>query len=499
MVESKPHRCPEDLTPPPPGVPGQGLDLPFAIGEALHPDARERELLDTLRGWEAVQAVEQEAEVIAPLLDTLVQAGHLDQARTWWQWAVRHLAGLLALDVQVRLEAGLVRTALWLGLPDRSVSLRRALAGAASGPARLDGAATLAEHALAHGNLAAAERGGRAWWEALDSRAALVWGADLYVRVMRAAGQLAEAQAAGRAAVHLSAGLPAEYQVRAQLASLMAHLEEAPGLVAEELATLGQWAEPAAGSPLHAQLRVYKALALQARGQDTEARGALSEVTVGPHLAPLLGLRAAEAHWWAAQHPERPSQPPGRAAHVELTFLGPPELRVRGCRVRLRSRFADLLVALALRPDGLTGEELTLLVYGERGTANCCKTELSRLRHLIPVETRPYRLAASLHADFVAFPRLLARGLSAEALELYRGPLLRASDAPVVREQREYLQELLRQAVLATADTDLAWQAAAHFPEDREVWGALEGNLSPPDPRRGAVVARLEGLRRADV
>lgn len=449
--------------------------------------------MEKLRACECAQMHDPQAAIVAALIEAQLAAGQVARARIWWQWAARLLARPLSGDARITLLSSVVRTAPWLCQADLSGQLQTSLPHAVGRTVRMNAEAALTEHLLSRGDLAAAETTARAWWPTLATREALVWGANLYVRVLRAGGHTAEAQAAGETALHLSVGLDTGHQLWARLAWLCAFLDSVPATVAAGLTDLAARSPLPEGSPFHVQVMVYQALARQAGGHARQAGALLRPLQVNPALLLLLGLRAQERRGWL---PEGGASRPPPRAEIELNFLGSPEIRVRGSRVRMRARFAELLVALALRPTGLSGEELTLHVYGEAGNPNCCKTELSRLRHLVGIETRPYRLTAPVQADFLEFPRRLAGGLTPDALRLYRGPLLRASDAPVVREQREWLHELLRQTLLTCPDPDLAWQAADHFPDDLQVWEALAERLPDRDPRHPAAVARREVLHR---
>jgi hypothetical protein len=441
---------------------------------------------------------DQEAHVVSALLRAQLAAGQLEQVQSWWHWAARLLSGALSADARLCLLSEAVQTAVWLPLPDLSAQLRAALAVAPVGPLGDQARAALVEHLLNIGELSAAELLGRAWWQALSSRAALARGASLYVRLLRASGRVQEAQDEARASVHLSAGLPPEPVFSARLAWLMAISTDDAGDAAgilEGLQDLGRQRFAPAGSPASLLLVAYQALAHHRLGQPALAHDLIRDSGLSPlRLQNRLGLQAGEAALLTPPRAVTRSRTP--VPELQLEFLGPASIRLRGYRLKLRPRFAELLVALALHPDGLTGEQLALSIYGETGNPNCCKTELSRLRQLLPVGTRPYRLTAPVAADFLEFPLLLTQGLSAATLALYRGPLLRASDAPVVREQREWLEELLRQQLLESPDPELSWRAAAHFPDDLQVWGALVRRLDQGDPRHHEAVARVALLTR---
>jgi hypothetical protein len=190
-------------------------------------------------------------------------------------------------------------------------------------------------------------------------------------------------------------------------------------------------------------------------------------------------------------------QPP-QPAVLELRFLGGADARLAGGAeaTSLRLRFAELIAALAMHPAGLTLEQLALHVYGEDASLTLCKTEVSRLRRLIPIDNRPYRLGLPLKADFLELRELLRAGRLRDALHLYRGPLLPHSDAPRINAERDDLDLALRAAVLASNDPEAVWLLAERMPDDLEVWEAVTERLAHDDPRRFVAKARVARLQR---
>ncbi|BCL15795.1 sigma-54-dependent transcriptional regulator family protein [Micromonospora sagamiensis] len=231
------------------------------------------------------------------------------------------------------------------------------------------------------------------------------------------------------------------------------------------------------------------------------------DITGGDHLANPQSLalvrataRAAEA-WLAG--------PPGQGGSVEpdavtVTALGrdEAELRVAGRRIRLGRRHSELLVLLLQHPEGRTGEQLGLDLYGDdRLHPVTLRAELSRLRRILGPElldSRPYRLRPVVRADFRTVVELLERGEVAGALDAYPGSLLPASDAPGVTRLRRLLDGQLRAAVLAAGDPALlaAWTATSAGADDLAAWQALARALPPGTPRRPLAVARVQQLTR---
>ncbi|WP_091202926.1 helix-turn-helix domain-containing protein [Micromonospora narathiwatensis] len=225
------------------------------------------------------------------------------------------------------------------------------------------------------------------------------------------------------------------------------------------------------------------------------------DITGGDHLANPQSLalvrataRAAEA-FLANAAPAEPD-----VVHVAALGRDEAELRVGGRRVRLGRRHSELLVLLLHHPEGRTGEQLGLDLYGDdRLHPVTLRAELSRLRRALGEElldSRPYRLRGTVRADFRTVAELLERGDPAGALQAYPGSLLPASDAPGVARLRQLLDGQLRAAVLAAADPALltAWTATPAGADDLTAWQALARALPPGTPRRPLAVARARQL-----
>jgi hypothetical protein len=203
-------------------------------------------------------------------------------------------------------------------------------------------------------------------------------------------------------------------------------------------------------------------------------------------------------------HATRPTTTPARRRALSLRFLGDhPSVLLDGTPVPVTLRPAELLVALALHPDGLTAERLAMLLYGDDGNPTTVRGEVLRLRSLIGsdvLRTRPYRLDATVDTDFGTVRRALKAGKPAEALRACAGPLLPRSDAPEIREERDALVAGLRRAVLAADETDLLADYAQHplGRDDLEVHDQLLDGMPPHDRRRPHFAAHRDRLLAAD-
>jgi hypothetical protein len=206
----------------------------------------------------------------------------------------------------------------------------------------------------------------------------------------------------------------------------------------------------------------------------------------------------AEGYLLRAPAPVRPA--PRRRA-LSLRFLGGqgPRVLLDGTPVPVTLRPAEILLALALHPAGLTAEQLAVRLYGDDGNPTTVRGEILRLRNLIGADvlrTRPYRLDAVVDTDVDAVRAALRAGRPADALRAAAGPLLPRSDAPDIRELRDQLDAGLRRAVLAADDVDLLAEFAAHplGRDDLEVHDLLAERLPAGDPRLPGVLARRARL-----
>ncbi|MFF1545954.1 GAF domain-containing protein [Streptomyces sp. NPDC058291] len=185
--------------------------------------------------------------------------------------------------------------------------------------------------------------------------------------------------------------------------------------------------------------------------------------------------RAAEAHL-ALLAPAPPA-----AETPRLSVLGRDEARlVTGGRgIRLSRRHSEILVLLARRPEGLTGEELLCALYEDESvTPVTLRAELARLRGVLGpglLASRPYRLTVAFESDLDVVERRLAAGAVTAALTVYTGPPLPASRAPAVARLRRRLTDGLRAALIACGDPDLLadWAHTPWGEDDLDVWRAL--------------------------
>lgn len=226
-----------------------------------------------------------------------------------------------------------------------------------------------------------------------------------------------------------------------------------------------------------------------------------SEV-VDPHVLPLLEATAAAVERELLV--QRLTQ--ARRTHPTdlpvLACLGTDTGTVSdGRERRLTMRHTEILVLLALHPEGLSGGELAAMLSELDASPVTLRAEMTRLKRalagVVRVESRPYRLTTTLETDVGRLLSLLDRGAHRVALSCYRGPLVPGSTAPGIVAARDEIAGRLRTAILTSASAEVLYDyASSHGRTDREAWMQLLHGLPPRSPRRAAVVEHLERLDR---
>lgn len=234
---------------------------------------------------------------------------------------------------------------------------------------------------------------------------------------------------------------------------------------------------------------------------DATARAVESELLVGR-------LRARAETRPVSRRPTVKREAPVRAT---LRVLGRDRARLEStggeadAALDLTARHAEILLLLAVHPQGLSAERLAELVYGENASADTLRPEMVRLRKalqnvaptLVP-QSRPYRLAVGLETDAQNMLALLNRGAHRVALTAYTGPVLPESQSPGVEEFRAEVRAALREAMVTEASIDvlLAYADIPEGAEDEEILRLCLEMLPARSPRRVGLVARIERLQR---
>jgi hypothetical protein len=209
-------------------------------------------------------------------------------------------------------------------------------------------------------------------------------------------------------------------------------------------------------------------------------------------LGRLVALSGAEQLWT-----------PRRSPSSRLEGLGRPDcqMQVGGRTVRLSNRHSEIMVLLVDHPEGLTGDQLAAELYADDVRTSTVRAELTRLRGLLGadlLDSRPYRLTTTPVCDWVTVADLVERGRTAEALRLYRGPLLPQSEAPGVVARRGRLERDLRAAIFASSDLDLmmAWTRSRWGADDLPMWQHQARLLPTSSPLRPLALTEVRRLDR---
>lgn len=193
----------------------------------------------------------------------------------------------------------------------------------------------------------------------------------------------------------------------------------------------------------------------------------------------------------------------GPRADGRLRILGAagPSLSRGAGEVRLSPRHAEILVLLTEHSDGMGAEQLAVALDERTLDAVTVRAEMSRLRRVLGAEmvaSRPYRLVRPVLSDAMAVRGALDRGDVAEALRIYRGPVLPDSLAPGIADVRDGVDARIREAVLRSGQPHLLlrWAATASGRDDPAVWQALVSRLPSGSPAYVQAAAQLDLLER---
>lgn len=311
------------------------------------------------------------------------------------------------------------------------------------------------------------------------------------VRALGEVGQLAEARTVAADITEISAGAEPHEQALAALArGVVAALEgdeTASNDLLEALLNEQLVAEQRLTAALY-YLLASKGAAHNVPRDLVPVLGALSPVG----LRVLSGPRDRFEPIWATLT--------GPTAQLSLRFLGKVEARHLGREVPLAPRLAEVALALALHPAGLTRDELNNFLTPDGHapfTPGGMRSMMTRLRASLPVSDAPYRFTVPFRADVVELREHIATGQVREAIALMQGPLLPLSDAPGVEEHRSEVEEELRQAALMVSDPDALFDLAERLGDDLEFWMATADALGTGDPRLALARARVRRLEDA--
>lgn len=351
---------------------------------------------------------------------------------------------------------------------------------------------TIADICLSEGRTQEALKIYQTLWHQIQSRQRYNWLAESYVRVLLEEGSYDLALEVANKAVQLTQDLPKIFHRRAASAYAIALSMVNP----VQAVPLLELAFEDSRTPYYAQssisIQLYLLRAYLITGETGKAQILTDE------LREKLGEVSSDGFRLLAGPPREFNDVFSKIEDIryplELQLMGAQKVYWNGVPISLRPRFVEILAVLALNPEGISSEELMLSVYGERGTPETLRSDVSRLRETIPITTKPYRIQVPVKADFLELQRLVSRGKVREALRLYQGPLFPESNAEAIEIERGYLDEALRTAVLRSHDPEALMGLAEKLRGDLEVWEEAVRCLSKNDPRRVLAQARVQNV-----
>lgn len=132
-------------------------------------------------------------------------------------------------------------------------------------------------------------------------------------------------------------------------------------------------------------------------------------------------------------------------------------------------RIKEMLYILSRFPKGLSGDQLSEHMGLNRGADMTIRSHIRRLRQYVPLEARPYRLPVKVQADYLDLELNLELGNVEGVLDCYKGALLPESDAPFIREARQYLEMRTRKLITDRGTAEELAEFALIVREDMEL------------------------------
>ncbi|GAA3036806.1 GAF domain-containing protein [Gordonia defluvii] len=186
---------------------------------------------------------------------------------------------------------------------------------------------------------------------------------------------------------------------------------------------------------------------------------------------------------------------------LEVLEDGPRWVGTDGNHRPLSPRHAEILLLLATHPQGLSTDQLAIMLADDALGAVTVRAEISRLRRALGevVESRPYRLTLAIESDVELARRRVEKGEVIAAIGMLgRGGLLAESFAPGVTALFDELLVDLRSRMIAAGDVAAleAWVASPLGRDDLTAWAQLAQTLPPGHPGRGRAAGRARLLDR---
>lgn len=426
-----------------------------------------------------------------------IRRGRYHEAANWARWAVSEMVRRKVRDHTRRLSA--VATLAYVTLLIGDAAEARAILDGVEAGAELINVpglealvSTMGDVDLVTGDLGRSESMYQMHFEAAPMEVSAVTALDL-VALRLAQNDLDQAEMIADRAYVISRGGSVQERALGQLLRGMVWARKLDENAATELrAALDALLQE--GTAVHiAQAACWAAICKFESNDHVAATKILSDYAT--YLDPL-----SDSGWQllSANHPRlaelRAVNAKSRAT-IGLQFLGGQHLQTQSGQVQLSKRNSEIIALLAANPEGLSAERLHAYQHGDEGDASRTKVAVSRLRKVLPISSSPYRIDLPFRADFVELLDCLASGDFQAALNLYRGVLLPGSDAPAIIDLRQFIEESLKQAILASNDSDALIQLGTTLDADLEVWLSARASLPPTDYRQSAITARIRRIR----
>ncbi|MGL5808359.1 MAG: transcriptional regulator [Nocardioides sp.] len=213
-------------------------------------------------------------------------------------------------------------------------------------------------------------------------------------------------------------------------------------------------------------------------------------------MARMIETAMPHSDWWSPSADGVAAPTPG----LVLTLLGTAEARLDGERLLLNRRQTEILALLALRPEGLSLEQLHALLYGDAVvTLSTLKAEVSHLRRSLggALASRPYRLSMPVDTDVDRVLTLIRQGHTQAAIAAYGGDLLPGTNSPALCELADFVAVAVREALLADPQPSAVLRYIELAPYDTEVVEvALAAMGDRAHPEKPLLKARLAAAQR---
>lgn len=151
-----------------------------------------------------------------------------------------------------------------------------------------------------------------------------------------------------------------------------------------------------------------------------------------------------------------------------IRAFGTPQVILNGHVLALTPRQIEILVILALCPEGMNLENLHHAIYGERAVKlSTLKAEISQLRESLGglLGSRPYRLLLEIDGDFLQAEYALDSGYFESVFALCTGTFLAKTESPFLCAWRDCLESRLSDLIFKTEQTDILLKHLAHSPD----------------------------------